>query len=327
MNLFEKILSQPELVESPPILVDVGASGTIHKEWRPFARHSICIAFDADTREMGHTVKEQAGFRRLYVYNCVLTDKATPEVDFYLTRFPFCSSTLPPDKAALGDWGFSEYFEVAQQLRLKARTLPAILDELKLGRVDWFKSDSQGMDLRLFQSLGDPMCRRVLAADFEPGIIDAYQGEDKLHALLATMSDQPFFMSRMTVKGSQRINRARLASRYGLTQVECLTGLTRPSPGWAEVSYLNTLKGSVERRDLLLQIVFAAAQAQFGFALELAMTGHGRFQDALFHALRRRIVYRMVFNQLRQGFFRTGLHLAKSAVIGLRYGRRAKQEH
>ena len=321
MNLFERVLQQPELVEAPPILVDVGASGTIHKEWRPFARRSICIAFDADTREMSHTVKEQSGFRRLYVYNCVLADRDDPEVDFYLTRFPFCSSTLPPDETALADWGFSEYFEVKQRLRLKTRTLPSILGELKLDRVDWFKSDSQGMDLRLFQSLGEPQCRRVLAADFEPGIIDAYAGEDKLHALLAFMADQPFFMSRMKVKGSQRIGRTRLAGRYNRCQIECLTGLTRPSPGWAEVSYLNTLKGTVDKRDLLLQIVFAAAQAQFGFALELTLAGQERFPDAIFTGLRRRIIYRMVLDQLRQGFVRTGLHLAKAAVIGRMYGK------
>lgn len=321
MNLIERVLCQPELVANPPVLVDVGASGTIHKEWRPFAKKSFCIAFDADTREMGHTVKEQAGFKRLYVYNCVLTDKPAPEVDFYLTRFPFCSSTLRPDGRSLDDWGFSPYFEVTQRLRLKASTLPAILAELRLTQVDWFKSDSQGMDMRLFQSLGEPLCRRVLAADFEPGIIDAYKGEDKLHALLSYMEEQPFFISRMTVKGSQRINRSYLAGYYNRLLLETLVGLTRPSPGWAEVSFLNTLEGSADKRALLLQIAFARAQDQFGFALELAIKGQHYYPSDCFTGLRRRIVARMLVGQLRQGCFSAALHLAKACVIERRYGK------
>ena len=44
--------------------------------------------------------------------------------------------------------------------------------------VDWYKSDSQGTDMSIFDSLPKNISNKILAAEFEPGIIDAYQGED-----------------------------------------------------------------------------------------------------------------------------------------------------
>ncbi len=58
--------------------------------------------------------------------------------------------------------------------------------------IDGYKTDSQGTDLRIFNSLPKEIINKILLAEFEPGIIDAYQGEDKLHHLLAHMEKEPF---------------------------------------------------------------------------------------------------------------------------------------
>ena len=68
-------------------------------------------------------------------------------------------------------------------VELPALDIPSVLAELGLERVDWLKGDSQGTDLRLFRSLGD-LASSVLVAEFEPGIIDAYEGEDKFADVL-----------------------------------------------------------------------------------------------------------------------------------------------
>ena len=44
---------------------------------------------------------------------------------------------------------------------------------MALDYIDWYKSDSQGTDLRIFDTLLDVVKDRVLAVDFEPGILDA----------------------------------------------------------------------------------------------------------------------------------------------------------
>ncbi len=75
MSIFDKILLREEFRTDPPILIDIGASGTLHKEWIHIAKYSVCTAFDADAREMGYIVEEKAKYKRLNIYNCVVSNK------------------------------------------------------------------------------------------------------------------------------------------------------------------------------------------------------------------------------------------------------------
>ena len=84
----------------------------------------------------------------------------TAEADFHLTRSPYCSSLLRPDAAALGDWDFARLFDVERTVRVPCVSLSKAVRDVGVTRVDWFKTDSQGIDLRLFQSLGEEQCSR-----------------------------------------------------------------------------------------------------------------------------------------------------------------------
>ena len=128
------------------------------------------------------------------------------EAEFHLTRSPYCSSRLRPDAAALGDWSFARLFDVERTVRVPCIGLQKALQEANVSRVDWFKTDSQGTDLRLFQSLGEALCRRVLAVEFEPGIINAYEGEDKLSAVLAAMDRPEFWLCDLDIRGTLRMS-------------------------------------------------------------------------------------------------------------------------
>ena len=74
------------------MLVDIGASEQIHSKWKPIAKYSICLAFDADARDFQFIEKEQSRFKKLYVYNCIAFDKDQSKADFFLTSSPYCSS-------------------------------------------------------------------------------------------------------------------------------------------------------------------------------------------------------------------------------------------
>ncbi len=287
MNTLERILERPEIRAKPPVLVDIGASGQLPEIWKRIAPYCICIAFDADEREFGARVSAKHPFHTLHLHRNIVSDKKDPELDFYLTSSPYCSSSLPPDNAKLSAWIFADLFDVQSRVKLPANTLGAILSEHQLSYVDWYKTDSQGTDLRLFLSLGSSIVERVLTASFEPGIIDAYQGEDKLHALIAKMDQLPFWMHDIEVRGTQRLSR-----KLWEEKVRPLTGGSIPiglktSPGWAEVSYLNTLLPTerFDRRDYLLTWVFSSLHEQHGFALEVATRGVERFGDAIFREL------------------------------------------
>jgi FkbM family methyltransferase len=286
VGLINRILSLPEFSAEPPVLVEVGASGGTHRPWRALAPYSICIAFDPDSRDLEVVRQEAGAYRRLYVFPAAAVAEEIDETDFHLTRSPYCSSLLEPDAQALADWDFARLFDVERTTRVPCVPLAKALREAGVSHVDWFKTDSQGVDLRLYQSLGDAICRRVLAAEFEPGIIDAYRGEDKLSAVLAAMDRPEFWLCDLRIRGTLRISPADVGRLAGGDSGR-LSAAFHSSPGWGEMSYLNTFRGGTNfsKRDWLLGWVISSLFEQPGFALDLARRARGATGDAIFDDL------------------------------------------
>jgi hypothetical protein len=285
MNIIDKVLRRPEFEDHPPVLVDVGASSGVNPAWRPLAKHSICIAFDADDRGMGQTRRDSKLYQQLHVYNRILTSGTETMSDFYLTHDAPCSSMLLPDTERLSAWEFADRFSVVEKQTVPTTNLQTVLTQLNLDRVDWFKADSQGIDLRLFLSLGDALVRKVLIAEFEPGMIDAYRGDDKLWTLMSCMHDRGFWISDMSVLGSNRI-RKDLVKGFTWFERNYMVHLLKTSPGWAEVAYMNSFSGNdLGKREYLLGWVCASIKRQYGFALELAVGAMARFADPMFDSL------------------------------------------
>jgi hypothetical protein len=79
-----------------PILVDVGSSGGSPRIWEPIRAYSTYVGFDGDTREMQHP--QEAQYRHAcFAHEVITADGQASEVTFYLTRSPYCSSTLKPN--------------------------------------------------------------------------------------------------------------------------------------------------------------------------------------------------------------------------------------
>jgi FkbM family methyltransferase len=288
LELVDRILSGPEFVAEPPVLIEVGASGGTNAKWRALAPYSICIAFDPDTRAMAAVHEETSGYRRLHVIPAAAAADSVSEAEFHLTRSPYCSSRLRPDAAALGDWSFARLFDVERTVRVPCVGLHKALQEASVSRVDWFKTDSQGTDLRLFQSLGAALCLRVLAVEFEPGIINAYEGEDKLSSVLAAMDRPEFWLCDLDIRGTLRMSPDE-AGRLEEGRSGLLSTVLRPAPGWGEMTYLNTFHGSepFSKRDWLLGWVIASTREQHGFALSLARRGEAATSQPVFAELAR----------------------------------------
>lgn len=287
MSIIDKILSRKEFESDPPVLIDIGASESLPKEWQQIAKYSICIAFDADERKMGYIVNEDTNYRKLYTYNCIVSDKISRKNSFYLTSFPYCSSLLEPNIPELKNWDHSDLFRVKKKVSLNSITLPTVLNELNIRCVDWFKTDSQGMDLRLFNSLGDHVINKVLVADFEPEIMEAYKGEERLGKALENMTKYPFFASDMRPRGAIRITERVISGNFSTFERKILNLVSKKSPCWAEISYLNTFERAVKfsKRDFLLGWIFSLIKNQTCFALELATKGKEKFHDLIFSEL------------------------------------------
>jgi hypothetical protein len=303
-NLIDKIFALEELSENPPVLLDIGASGQLNLKWKKIAKYSVCLAFDADEREFQFIEKEQNTFKKLYVYNCIAFDKNQTKADFFLTRSPYCSSVLEPDNVRLKPFINSQLFEVEKKLKLNAIHIQKALDNAELDYVDWYKSDSQGIDLRLFKSLDEKIRSRVLLAEFEPGIIDAYVGEDKLYAVLKELNESGFWLSDIQIKGLARLSKESLDSEFkGNLFKKLIKESLKKAPGWAEMTFINSFESPVfDRREYLLGWLFSSLEGHHSFALELAVKGLAKYNYPLFNDLKnyskRRIngeVYRLKF--------------------------------
>lgn len=304
MDIISKLLALDEFQKKPPVLLDIGASGSIHPEWKKIAEHSVCVGFDADRRDLEHITNNEFGFKKLYVTNKIVAEKEEKN-KFYLTRSPHCSSALLPNHDRLKDWSFSELFQVEDFAELETVSIPAILKKYSLNYIDWFKTDSQGTDLRLFQSLGQKLISTLIVAEFEPGIMDAYINEDKMHAVMSFMEDYPFWLSDLVIKGPQRISLATLKGNFSNIEQRFFPCIQKKAAFWGEMTYVNTFerKEMLHKRDILLGWIFSSLKCQHGFALELALVGNANFDDPIFNDLKNESVRSIKRNRWKLPFY------------------------
>jgi hypothetical protein len=284
-KIINKVMLQQSLQLKPPVLVDVGASGGLPKEWDYIAPYSISIAFDADTREFSCSETFSNRYKKQFLLNRLVTGESKDEVAFYLTESPYCSSTLQPDNLSLEPWTFRGLFTVNELIKMPSINLWDAIKSCGCNYIDWYKTDTQGTDLRLFLSIPEDVTLNSTVIEFEPGIIDAYVGEDKLYDVMAHMDRKPFWISRMYIAGSQRVDKQDLASIPKLYQKywDCFF---KTAPGWCEITYINKFKDdNLGVREYLLGWVFTTLNYEHGFAMSLARIAKEKFGDLIFDDL------------------------------------------
>ncbi len=305
MSLIGRIFAEPEFIAQPPVLVDVGAAGGVHPAWKGIARYAIGVGFEPDAREAPPLSAAQSLFKR-WVYCPTLVIPAPvsgDRQDLHLTRSPQCSSTLRPNAVALGEWAFAGFFAVEQTRSCAATTLMSALAAQGIERIDWLKCDTQGLDLGIFQSLPPEERMRLLAVEFEPGLINAYEGEDKLAEVLAAMGREPFWLADLSVCGTPRGRPEMFTRHLGAGALPWVHRLAPGASAWANVRFLrdfSQLPATLDRRAYLLGWVFATITGQPSCALGLAESGAKFFGGGLFQemtaASRRSLRWAMVRN-------------------------------
>ena len=263
-------------------LVDVGASGGTPRIWKELAAHAVYVGFDADAREVR---EERAScFRRAVYINKAIGTAASGQVRFYLTRSPYCSSTLLPNTRVTESFLSADSFIIQGECTAAVTTVAEAISGLGLSRVDWLKVDTQGTDLSIFKSLPDDMRSSVLAVDLEPGLRGAYVGEELFSDVHAAMQKDGFWLSRMDVLGFPRMRKStldRLAATTPDLSEAAIGKAVRKTPGWVECRYLRTLESleasRAPRRAYLLLWAFALLDQQWGYCLDVAMEFAERF--------------------------------------------------
>lgn len=239
-TLFHKILTDMAFLGKPLVLVDVGSSGGVFPPWKEIVGYSTLKEYDGGMGKIVTSGKEDT-------------------VTFYNTKSEFCSSTLEPDTELLKEWSHRSLFEVTNVSQLPTT-------KLDNEYIDWLKIDSQGTDLRLYQSFDNK--DTLLALDLEPGITPAYKGEDGLYKVLEHMRTTSFWLNSMEVCGAKRMKGSDIS----------INRASATAPMWTELSYFRKYEG-VDRRGLLALFVFAVIKEHYGFAYDVALQGEGAIFD------------------------------------------------
>lgn len=261
-----------------PVLIDIGASGGTPRIWQPIRSHSTYIGFDGDTREIHHPQEDEFRHAR-FVHEVITADPKAGggKVRFYLTRSPYCSSTLRPNTLVTDNFLSADSFIIEREDEVAASALDEVLERLNLRRIDWMKIDTQGTDLRIYNSLREDVRSHLLAIDLEPGLRGAYMGEDLFSDVHKQLTGEGFWLSNLKVCGLVRMRKTTLdvlsAQDPNLTS-ETIAKVIRPTPGWTECRYLRSIESLArvggQKRDYVLLWVFGSIDKQLGFCLDLA---------------------------------------------------------
>lgn len=282
-EIINLILNENCFIKKPPVLFDIGSSGDVKKIWEPIMKYSICVAFDPDDRDLQITRITGKHFKEFYLINKAVSDK-NEKTKFYLTKSPHCSSTLKPNLLKLKYYDIASYFKVEKEIMIETITINDVLNNLKLDYLDWYKTDTQGTDLRIYKKIDENISRKIIVAEFEPGILDAYESEDKLYSIMEYFDKKNFFCDECLIRGMHRITEDFKNRYFNNVEKRFFDIFSNKVAFWAEISYFNNFDDDFfDKRDFLLGIVFAILKKQYGFILELTDKGIKKFGvDKLF---------------------------------------------
>ena len=256
-----------------PVLIDIGASGKPPEIWDDIKLYSQYIGFDPDSREIPESIS--LGYWKSDIIDKAVIAGESESVDIFLTKSPFCSSILPPDFNSLKHYAWHDLFIVMEKTKVSAISLPSLITRLALNRIDWFKTDSQGIDLRLFLSIPAPIRDHVLAVDIEPGLMPAYTGEDFFTQAHESLITQGFWLSDIKIGSCPRIHQGSINKIFKTKKPDvwvCMSALPK-SPYYCEARYLRSIEWlqshNAEERDYLLLCIFALIDGKIGYALDV----------------------------------------------------------
>jgi len=254
----------------PISIVDIGASNSPPQNCLDIATISTYLGFDPDLREP----QENHGFdflRRIIVDKAVISLQQD-YVEFYLTKYPQCSSTLCPDENEYKHYSVSPFFDVVDRVKIPSITLENALKSSHIKYIDWLKLDTQGTDLDILKSLDPLTINKLLAVDLEPGVTSFYNGENRFSDIHEYMLGNGFWLANLSQQRFPRISDSTV-KKLSLTNEEI--HLIGDSPFAFELQYFRNLdflaKQNISFRDLFAFWILAMTNSHFAFAIEIAM--------------------------------------------------------
>jgi len=168
-------------------VVNLGSGGDAPFALPPWAgTGSTIVEIDAADRPAGDVGGCE---RRVTLSEVVAGSEGTRT--FTTRSFVSVSSLLEPDPELIAKYGVEREYEVVERTELTTRTLPSLLAQEDIARVDLLKTDLEGLDFEVLMSCG-ALLDSALCIRCELRIEPFYEGEPKLHAALAAFDERGF---------------------------------------------------------------------------------------------------------------------------------------
>ena len=284
------------------VLMEVGATGEPPTAWNNIASQSTYVGVGPEAQPPQQNLFYD--FKKIHIVKNIATITETESVLLNVTKNALYSSILKPHPRAIRDYVDPDLAPAAE-LSLPASTIDAIVRGLSLPGIDWLRTNINGIDVPVFQSLAEDTRRGILAVDTCLDLVDTFVGQNSDVARYPEFINEGFWLSRVFPYGPIRMRRESLTkinALDGSIDQRFLTNHHRRTPGWLFVRFFRTAESLEERqlppRDYLVLWTFALLDGQVGFAADLLAVYERRFgADRLFQAMQRETLIR--FKSLR----------------------------
>lgn len=266
------------------ILVDLGASGDEWETHIMFKQFADVLRFDADQREI-KTFHSPQG-RKITTINKAVIDTDDAETTFFLTKFPYCSSTLKPDFDKLKSFTYVDWFELEKEMSIPAIKLGKGLLESSFSRIDWLKLDTQGTELRILASLDENVLRGISACEIEASLYQHYKEADIMPEIHRFMLERNFWIADTVPHWNSRV------SKDGYNHILQLIPekdrkfyqFSRPKQVTTyELFYLKTIEGAVkdgyDYKEFLTLLVCHFAIGSYEYCIDILSEMKNRFPE------------------------------------------------
>lgn len=170
------------------VILDLGAAhSTLLFRRFPELRAAVTL-IEVDAQEAGR--RAVASFRRVIPLRQAVTG-APGKRRFYRRRFPECSSFLQPREEIVRAYGLEPYFELEEEVELECATLVQVLNKAGVPRVDFLKTDLEGLDFEVLSSAPE-IVRQAVCVQSELRFQPVFEGEPRFHEVAAYLEGLGF---------------------------------------------------------------------------------------------------------------------------------------
>lgn len=256
-----------QLKEKQFILFDVGAAGGLFEPWQKIQEDSILVAFEPDARSFSSLKFQLKSFSKVHLIDKIVSNKNGLQT-LYITKGPYCSSTLLPNYKVLSKLSYNELYEVIDKKTVDAVTIDRVCSNLNINYIDWLKLDTQGIDLRIIKSLSSKIFDTILVIDIEPGLYGSYVGEDEFSSIDYYLRSNGFWLASLEISKVIRMN-STLCKKVGLP-----SHFMKSNPKWVNARYIREINYPpfIEKaltQDYFRLAFFTALEGYYGYCYEI----------------------------------------------------------